>query len=122
MRAMLTVMILGLLAAGVARADCVAPDDPAQVPDGSTATREQMLAAQKATRAYDTAVQTYGDCLKQEQDAKVAAAGGDKMKPDARAKMANDYAQRYNVQVDKLHAMADKFNEALKAWKAKNPS
>jgi hypothetical protein len=122
MRAMLTVTLLGLLAAGAARADCTAPDDPAQIPDGSTATRDQMLAAQKATRAYDTAVQAYGDCLKQEQDAKVAAAGGDKMNKDARAKMANDYAQRYNVQVDKLHAMADKFNEALKAWKAKNPS
>jgi len=47
------------------------------IPSGSAAIRDEMLAAQKAVKAYDTAVTAYSDWLQQEQQAK-AAVGGDK--------------------------------------------
>ena len=114
MRMMLTVAVLGLITAGAARADCMPPNDSVQIPDGSKATRDEMIAAQRAIKAFDAAVQTYGDCLKQEQDAKIAA-GGD------RGKVTAAYSKLNNEQVDKVQKYADKFNVELRAFKAKSP-
>ena len=116
MRAMLTVSILAVLAAGpVAFADCTPPpDDSVQIPDGTTATRDQMIAAQRAVKAYDSAVKAYGDCMQQEENAKIAA-GGKKDKLDPQ------YAKLINTQVDKVTKVAAKFNDELHAYQAKNP-
>jgi len=113
MRAMLTVSLLVALAAGPAFADCTPPPDTVQIPDGATATLNQMVAAQKAVKAYDTAVKTYSDCLQQDENAKVAA-GGNKDKLNAK------YAKLTNKQVDKDTKLAAKFNDELRAYKAKN--
>jgi len=113
MRAILTVSLLVALAAGPAFADCTPPQEAVQVPDGATATLNQMIAAQKAVKAYDAAVKAYGNCLQQEENAKVAA-GGDKGKLNAK------YAKLTNKQVDKDTHLATKFNDELRAYKAKN--
>lgn len=113
MKSMLTLAALAALAAGPAFADCTPPNDAITIPNGSTASRDDMVAAQKAVKALDTAVKQYSDCLTQEQSAKVAA-GGDK------AKLNEQYAQLQNAEVDKLQKAADKFNTELRAFKAKN--
>lgn len=113
MKVPLTVLILGALAASPVYADCSAPDDAILIPSGNTATRDQMIAAQKAVKAYDAAVKAYSDCMQAEEDAKIAA-GGDKVK------VTEQYAKRANAQVDKVQKVADKFNTELRAFKAKN--
>jgi hypothetical protein len=110
---MLTVSLLVVLAAGPAFADCAPPSDSVQIPDGATATRDQMIAAQRAVKAYDTAVKAYGACLQQDETAKVTA-GGDKDKLNVQ------YAKLNNAQVDKVTKVAAKFNDELRAYKAKN--
>jgi len=106
--------VLALLALPAsARADCSAPSAAVQIPDGSTATRDQMVAAQRAVKAYDTAVKTYGDCLQHELDAKVAGGGN-------REQLEAQYDRLNNVEVDKLQRLAGKFNDELRAFKAKN--
>ena len=80
-----------------------------------------MIAAQRAVRAFDAAVKEYGECLKSAQEAEIAAAG-DKLSDDMRTKIVSKYADKTNVEVDKLQKMADKFNAELKAYKAKNPA
>jgi hypothetical protein len=115
-KGILTVSIMVLLGAGsaCAAADCTAPDGNAiNIPNGTTATRDQMIAAQRAVKAYDTAVKAYGDCLQQELDAKVAA-GANKQQ------LAVQYDKMNNVEVDELQKLADKFNEELRAFKARN--
>lgn len=108
------VLLLSLLALPVsARADCTAPAGAVQIPDGTTATRDQMVAAQRAVKAYDTAVKNYGDCLQHELDAKVAG-GGNKEQLEAQ------YDRLNNAEVDKLQRLAGKFNDELRAFKAKN--
>jgi outer membrane protein assembly factor BamD (BamD/ComL family) len=109
----LTFCMLAVLIAAPAFADCTPPDDTVQIPDGSMATREEMVAAQKAVVAYDTAVKTYTDCLQQEQADKVAA-GGDKVK------LQKVYSKLNNDQVEKVQQLADRFNTELKAFKAKS--
>ncbi|HWG75208.1 MAG TPA: hypothetical protein VN660_00260 [Steroidobacteraceae bacterium] len=108
------VLLLSLLALPVrAHADCAAPAAAVQIPDGSTATRDQMVAAQRAVKAYDTAVKTYGDCLQHELDTKLAG-GGNKQQLEAQ------YDRLNNAEVDKLQKLAGKFNDELRAFKAKN--
>jgi hypothetical protein len=113
MKLMLTVSVMAALVAGPVFADCAAPDGAVQIPDGTTATREEMVAAQKQVVAFDAAVKSYTDCLQQEQNDKISA-GGDK------AKIDKQYSKLNNDQVEKVQQLADKFNAELKAYKAKS--
>jgi uncharacterized protein YdaT len=113
MKILLPVATLAALCAGPVFADCTIPDNNVQIPDGTTATRDEMIAAQKAVQAYDAAVKQYTDCLQQEQQEKLDA-GGDK------AKLQKQYAELNNAQVEKVQQVADKFNIELKAFKAKS--
>jgi hypothetical protein len=112
MKSLLSAAALAALCASPVFADCPVPDDRVQIPDGATATKDEMIAAQKAVQAYDAAVKTYSDCLQQEQQQKIAD-GGDKVK------LQKQYAELNNVQVEKVQQLADKFNTELKAYKAK---
>jgi hypothetical protein len=118
MKVLLPLTLIAALIAGPAVADCVAPNNEVKIPDGSKATKDEMLAAQHAIRENDAAVKQYAECLKAEQDAKLAA-GGDKMKDEDKLKIATDYANRQNAQVEKLQKLADQFNVELRAYKAK---
>ena len=57
--------LLVSVAAMPAIAGCTRPNDVSAtvIPDGTTATRDQMVAAQKTIKAYDNAVREYTDCL-----------------------------------------------------------
>ena len=96
----------------MAWADCTAPAGNVEIPDGNTATKEQLIAAKKAVNDYDALVKQYSECLQAELDSKVAA-GAD------RTKIAPDYAKKNNAEIDKLQAIADKLNVQIKAYKAK---
>jgi len=113
MKILLPLSVLVVMATAPAFADCVIPEDTVQIPDGTTATKEEMIAAKKAVEAFDAAVKTYTDCLQQEQQAKVEA-GGDKVK------LQKHYAELNNAEVEKVQQLADKFNTELKAFKAKS--
>lgn len=113
MKRALPVAALSVVFAGPVFADCAAPDNNVQIPDGSTATKAEMIAAQKAVQAFDASVKQYSECLQQEQQAKLDA-GGDKVK------LQKQYAELNNAQVEKVQQLADKFNVELKAYKAKN--
>ena len=51
------------LAAPLAGADCAYPQKPAQLPDGNTASLEEMVAGQKAVRQFDADVTSFTKCL-----------------------------------------------------------
>ena len=112
MKSLLSVAALAALCTSPAFADCTIPDNNVQIPDGATATKEEMIAAQKAVQAYDAAVKVYTDCLQQEQQQQLDA-GGDKVK------LQKKYAELNNVQVEKVQQLADKFNTELHAYKSK---
>ena len=118
MKALLPVSLLTFWMASPAFADCTEPSFDFTIPDGSKATREEMLTAQHSIREGDAALKTFADCLKTEQDGKIAA-GGDAMKDADKVKISNEYAIRQNAQVEKLQKLADDFNAALRAYKAR---
>lgn len=100
-------------------AECTAPSDPT-LPDGATATMEQMLAGQKAVKEYQAANSEYRACLDPQVSAAEVAAAGDSPSEEAVAalKKIND---DYNASVSKEEELAIKFNAALRDYKAAHP-
>jgi hypothetical protein len=100
---MKSILLTGLvlvsgLAAGSAFAGCTEPAGINDVPKGASASRDDMLAAQRAVKAYDTAVKEYTECLQQ----------------------SGDTSSKGNEAIDKLQKVADRFNQELRAFKEKN--
>jgi hypothetical protein len=120
MKVLLPLTLLAALAAAPVYADCTPPNNDVKIPDGATATKDQMLAAQHAIKDADAAIATFSDCLRAEQDAKIAA-GGDKLTDADKLKISTEYVNRQNVEVEKLQKLADQFNVELRAYKAKLP-
>jgi tetratricopeptide (TPR) repeat protein len=94
-------------------AGCPAPDGNIQIPNGAAATKDQMVAADKAVVTYNSAVKAYSDCLQQKLDALVAA-GGDKKS------LAEEITLLNNDSVDKLQQTAARFNDELRAFKGRS--
>jgi hypothetical protein len=118
MKAFLAIAALAALTAGPAYADCPYPAAPAKIPDGATASMEDMLAGQKAVQAYDKAINDYVACIDTELKDSVAK-GGDKLKPEQKADMEKVEAQKHNAAIDQEQSVADRFNEQVKAFKAR---
>jgi hypothetical protein len=115
-------LVLALGAAATAQADCTYPRAPDKIPDGATASKDEMVAAKNDVSRYNNEMNAYLDCIKLEiqaipKDAKMSK--DDKAKADAQEKLLD---QKNNAAVDELQSVASRFNEQLKIWKAKNAS
>lgn len=73
---------------------CERPSAPTSIPDGASASKEEMLAAKKAVDAFKSGMEEYFTCEK--SGAKKEAAGAELVK------------------------VADRFNAQVKAFKAKS--
>lgn len=92
-----------------AQAACNYPAD-VSVPDGKSATEEEIIAGQKVVKDYMAEMESYQDCLDQEQKAL-----GDAVTAEQKAM----HVKRYNAAVDAMESVANRFNEQLRAFKAK---
>ena len=104
---MKALVVVGLIAYLVATptfaANCSEPPrDPPRVPDGATASREEMLSAMAAIKAYGAAVKKYYDCVLPGRDM-----------------LERGIADRAQ---SNLAAVADKFNAEMYAFKKKSGS
>jgi len=113
------VAIAATVLAPAAYADCTYPQAPSQLPDGSTATLAEMLAAQKVVNSYNEEMTAYLSCIKLERDCRVAQAG-DKLTKQQKQEMEAIEIQKNNAAVDQLHSVADRFNAQVKIFKARD--
>jgi hypothetical protein len=120
MKALLAMALTAALTAGPVYADChsLLPQDAPKIPDGATATLEQMVAGQKDVAAYQKAINDYTVCIDKELDDNIAKEG-DKLKPKDKEQMQRMEAQKHNAAVDQLQSVADRFNEQVKVYKAR---
>jgi hypothetical protein len=105
--------------APAAYADCTYPPAPSNLPDGSTATLAQMLAAQKTVQSYNEQMTAYLSCIKLERDSRVAQAGA-KLTKQQKQELEAIEIQKNNAAVDQLHSVADQFNNQVKIFKARD--
>jgi hypothetical protein len=121
MKALYSIALIAALAAGNAYAACTYPAPPAKLPDGATATREEMLAGKKLVTEFDNAIGEYNTCLQKEADEAVAKlTGEDKEKEAKKAEIQKMADQKHNAAVEADEAIATRFNEQLRAFNAKN--
>ena len=91
-------------------AECNYPKS-VSVPDGSTASEEEMLAGRTAVQEYMAAMNEYLACLDEE-----AARLGE----EESSEQKQLHVQRHNAAVDDMEAVAAEFNDELAAYKTRN--
>jgi hypothetical protein len=119
MKTFLAMAAVTVLTAAPVYADCPYPAAPNKLPDGATATMEDMLAGQKAVKEYDKTINEYVACIDKELQDSIDKAG-DKLKPEQKADMQKVEAQKHNAAIDQEQSVADRFNEQVKVFKARN--
>lgn len=105
----LLVSALFLLISNQALAECVAPSAPI-IPDGNVASQDELVAAQRAMKAYQGELVGYRECL----DGMTAAIEGED-EESLQKKAA--IAASYDSSVDKETEIAEEFNGAVRAFK-----
>jgi len=113
-----SLLLMGLLSTGFAQAECLYPKAPSSIPDGATATEQEMIDGMKAVKEYNNQVTAYLSCLDMEMQARIDAAGADAPE-DQVAQIKAITAKRHNAAVEELEGHANRFNEQVKAYKAR---
>jgi hypothetical protein len=97
-------LALALIVTAAANAECVYPKEPANTPNGATASQDEMVAGMKAVK---------------EMNARIEAAG-----PDAPAEQIEQikaiHTKRHNAAVEALEQHAARFNEQVKTFKSRD--
>lgn len=109
--------LLALLGAASATAACIYPRPPETVPDGATATYDEMVEAQKAVKQFDADVTAYNACLDMELQAILANPEIDEARKQELSAMQ---AKKNNAAVDDVQAVVDRFNEQLRVFRERN--
>lgn len=90
----------------------------ATIPNGVTATKEEMLAGQRAIKAYMAAMDEYLRCIDAEEK-ETQAAMSDISEEDRTVRSAA-LAKKHNAAVEEMELVAARFNEAVRAYKAQS--
>lgn len=83
------------------------------VPDGATATMEELLAAQANVKTYMAEMEVYLACLNDELE------GTDE---DATGEIKSLMVTRYNSAVSEMETVAAAFNEQVQAYRTAHPA
>ncbi len=108
------------LSSGQALAECAKPEAPT-LPDGAQASMEDMLAGQKAVKAYQSSNMDYMKCLEQAFTSAEEAtqSGSDEEKAAAQAEYSAA-VDAYNAAVSMEEEVAGQFNTEIREYKAAN--
>jgi hypothetical protein len=119
MKALIAIAVVTSLVAAQAYADCPYPSGPKKIPDGASATMDEMVATKKAIKEYDDATSAYLTCIQREHDEALNALG-QKVTDKQKADLDRVELDRHNAAVAQLQGTADRFNAQVRAYKAKN--
>jgi hypothetical protein len=117
------------LLGSAAHAACSYPRAPEGIPNGETASKEEMLVGKKAVSQYNEEMNAYLNCIKLEYDGQLEALNKEgsglqseeeKKAFEARkADFERKQTQKHNAAFDELTAVVDNFNEQLRLYNKK---
>lgn len=93
-------------------ADCAYPKAPATIPNGSTASEQEMVGAMQAFKTYDADVNAFGTCLEEETKQKASGTG-------QLMQLKTMQTKKLNAAVAELQVKAKEFNDQVKAFKSR---
>lgn len=112
--------LVGLsLAGNAALAACSYPKANVKIPDGRSASLDQMKAAQAEVKAFDKAIADYSTCVESETNTSIDTAA-EPPSEERKAEMRRMMAQKINAAVKEAEDLAARFNEQVKVYKEKN--
>ena len=89
----------------------------AKLPIGATASKDDMLAGQKSVKAFMASMEEYLTCIENVEQEAVAALEAPNDEELAKLKTAN--VKKYNAAVEDMELVAARFNDQVRAYKAK---
>ena len=88
------------------------------VPNGASATKDDMIAGQKGVKTYMASMEEYLTCIEADEAAAVLGLGeGDDDTKRQREEMFN---KKYNAAVEEMNLVAEEFNVQVRAYKDRN--
>lgn len=109
---------IALIAAAPFAFACDYPAPPKNLPDGASASKEEMLAGVKTIAAYQEKMSVYLSCLEADEIvATQALADDDDEGKDKLKTMSN---KKYNAAVDAQTGTVELFNTEIRAYKARS--
>jgi hypothetical protein len=94
-------------------------DYPARVliPNGNTATKEDMIAGQRGVKTYVTDMEIYLECIVEEE--KRAREVITDLQPEDEQEREDALNKKYNAAVDEMERVAAQFNAEVQAYRAR---
>jgi len=105
---------IGMLLAVPAVLACEYPQQ-VEIPNGESATREQMIESQRAVKDYVATMEEYLDCLIEEEQA--ARAEMEELSAEDEQLREDMLNKKYNAAVDEMERVAAQFNAEVQAYK-----
>jgi hypothetical protein len=97
-------------------ANCTHPKAPESIPNGKTAAEAVMVTAMTEFKQYNADVTAYLACLDVDTSDKIREASG---ATATIMQIKSMQSKKHNSAVDELQALATKFNEQVRAFKAR---
>ena len=88
------------------------------IPNGGTATKDEMLEGQRGVKDYVAAMEVYLECIIEEE--KSARAAIEDLQPEQEQQREEALNKKYNAAVDEMERIAAQFNAEVQAFRAKD--
>jgi hypothetical protein len=108
----LAFLLASLMSCAAVGAECAYPKAPESIPDGKTASVDEMNAATHAFRIYNDEVAAFGDCLDDESSTHVAGT-------DESLAIRSQQLRKYSLVVGELREKVAQLDEQMRAFKAR---
>jgi hypothetical protein len=87
------------------------------IPNGNTATKEEMIAGQSGVKKYVADMEIYLSCIQEEE--KAAREAANDLQPEDEQEREDLLNKKYNAAVDEMERVAAQFNSEVQAYRAK---
>lgn len=88
------------------------------VPNGVTASKDDMIAGQKGVKTYMASMEDYLACI--EADEAQAVLGLGDVDEDTKRQREDMFNKKYNAAVEEMNLVAEEFNVQVRAYKDRN--
>ncbi len=90
------------------------------IPNGTTATKEEMIEGQRGVRKFMADMEVYRQCLLDEE--KIARASIEDLSPEDEQAREDLLNKKYNASVDEEERLVNQFNLEVQAFKSRETS
>ena len=115
-----TIAVVFSVTAIFAAQSAFACDYPSRVliPNGNTATKEEMIEGQRGVKEYVTSMEIYLECIVEEE--KQAREAIVDLQPEDEQDREDALNKKYNAAVDEMERVAAQFNAEVQAYRARD--